>query len=126
MKYSEHLFGTFSKLHVTSYVFLGYRGWGCTDDKKAISSTELLLGTLLLTLSNLFFIPAIVVALRRKFFTEALLYASTMFFSTVIHLHLIITFSFVHALFIYRITHNSVLHVSSFIMPVTKRVTHSA
>ncbi|XP_034251935.1 transmembrane protein 8B [Thrips palmi] len=64
---------------------VGYRGWGCTDDKKALSSSELLMGSLLLTLSNLFFIPAIIVALRRKFFTEALLYCCTMFFSTFYH-----------------------------------------
>lgn len=64
---------------------VGYRGWGCTDGKKALASSELLLGTLLLTLSNIFFIPAIIVALRRKFYTEALLYFSTMFFSTFYH-----------------------------------------
>lgn len=70
-------------------MFAGYRGWGCTDDKKALSSSELLMGSLLLTLSNLFFIPAIIVALRRKFFTEALLYCCTMFFSTVSSLGLL-------------------------------------
>ncbi|KAJ9589292.1 hypothetical protein L9F63_017501 [Diploptera punctata] len=63
----------------------GYIGWGCTDDSRVTSLVELLVAALLLTLSNMFFIPAVVMAIRRKYYTEALVYACTMFFSTFYH-----------------------------------------
>jgi hypothetical protein len=63
----------------------GYIGWGCTDDSKVTSLTELLIAALLLTISNLFFIPAIVMAIRQTYYTEAFVYACTMFFSTFYH-----------------------------------------
>lgn len=63
----------------------GYTGWGCSDDSKVTSMVELLTAALLLTISNMFFIPAIVMALRRKYYTEAFVYTCTMFFSTFYH-----------------------------------------
>ena len=43
----------------------------------------LLVATLLLTLSNVAFLPSVVLALHRRFYTEAFVYAATMCFSTV-------------------------------------------
>jgi hypothetical protein len=63
----------------------GYIGWGCSDDSRVTSLTELLIAALLLTLSNMFFIPAVVMAVRHKYYTEAFVYACTMFFSTFYH-----------------------------------------
>ncbi|XP_067012375.2 post-GPI attachment to proteins factor 6 [Anabrus simplex] len=63
----------------------GYRGWGCTDDSRVTPLYELLIAALLLTLSNMFFIPAIVIAIRRKLWTESFVYSCTMFFSTFYH-----------------------------------------
>lgn len=42
-----------------------------------------MLATLLLTLSNLLFLPAIIIALHRYHLVEASVYTFTMFFSTV-------------------------------------------
>jgi hypothetical protein len=63
----------------------GYKGWGCTDGSKATPESLLLLTTLLLTLSNVFFLPAVLLALRRHLLTEALIYLATMVFSTFYH-----------------------------------------
>lgn len=63
----------------------GWSGWGCTDDTTALSFSRQLAAALLLTLSNLSFLPAIVVAIIRCYFTEASVYIFTMFFSTVTH-----------------------------------------
>ncbi|XP_071439145.1 post-GPI attachment to proteins factor 6 [Hetaerina americana] len=63
----------------------GYSGWGCTDGQNALLHSTLLLNTLLLTLSNVFFLPAILLALRQYMISEALVYLATMIFSTFYH-----------------------------------------
>uniref|UniRef100_A0A6B2E627 EGF-like domain-containing protein n=1 Tax=Phlebotomus kandelakii TaxID=1109342 RepID=A0A6B2E627_9DIPT len=63
----------------------GYRGWDCTEDSQVPSSMSILLASLLLTLSNLLFIPSIYFAIRRKYYTEAVIYFFAMFFSTFYH-----------------------------------------
>lgn len=61
----------------------GWGGWSCTDDTKAQTVGTQNLATLLLTLSNLMFLPAIAVAVYRFYLVEASVYTYTMFFSTV-------------------------------------------
>ncbi|KAG8433395.1 hypothetical protein GDO86_017611 [Hymenochirus boettgeri] len=63
----------------------GWSGWSCTDDSKALSYQQQLGATLFLTLSNIMFVPTIVVAIRRFYFVEAAVYAYNMFFSTFYH-----------------------------------------
>ncbi|XP_054086827.1 uncharacterized protein LOC105219972 isoform X3 [Zeugodacus cucurbitae] len=63
----------------------GYRGWDCTEDIQVQSSTSILVATLLLTLSNLIFLPSIYIAIRRYYYTEAVIYFFAMFFSTFYH-----------------------------------------
>ncbi|XP_068885627.1 post-GPI attachment to proteins factor 6 isoform X2 [Aphelocoma coerulescens] len=63
----------------------GWGGWSCTDDTKAQTVGAQNLATLLLTLSNLMFLPAIAVAVYRYYLVEASVYTYTMFFSTFYH-----------------------------------------
>ncbi|KAM7286844.1 transmembrane protein 8B isoform X2 [Ixodes scapularis] len=67
------------------YCSSGYRGWGCTDSTEAQSYNHMLIELLLLTLSNLFFLPAILLAVIRRHFLEALVYTATMFSSAFYH-----------------------------------------
>lgn len=62
-----------------------YRGWDCTEDSQVPSSLSLLVASLMLTLSNLLFIPSIYFAIRREYYTESVIYFFAMFFSTFYH-----------------------------------------
>ncbi|CAF1387851.1 unnamed protein product, partial [Didymodactylos carnosus] len=68
----------------TCVCIAGYRGYACTDSSKA-SVAKSFNAVLFLTLSNLMFIPAIILALSRRLFIEALFYFFNMFFSTFYH-----------------------------------------
>jgi len=70
---------------IFSALIAGYRGWACSDDSEATPEFLLLVATLLLTLSNAFFAPAIFLACKRRMFTQAIVYLSTMIASTLYH-----------------------------------------
>ncbi|CAN2387861.1 2-dioleoylphosphatidylethanolamine) [Pristimantis euphronides] len=63
----------------------GWSGWGCTDNSQAFTYGFQLLSTLLLCLSNLMFLPPVLIALRSHYLLEASVYIFTMFFSTFYH-----------------------------------------
>ncbi|XP_073468167.1 transmembrane protein 8B [Aquarana catesbeiana] len=63
----------------------GWSGWGCTDNSQAFTYGFQLLSTLLLCLSNLMFLPPVLIALRGHYLLEASVYIFTMFFSTFYH-----------------------------------------
>ncbi|XP_059200931.1 post-GPI attachment to proteins factor 6 [Centropristis striata] len=79
------LLRSYSYLYAACVCKAGWSGWGCTDDSTAQSYCRQLTATMLLTFSNLAFLPAIVVAIRRWYITEASVYLFTMFFSTFYH-----------------------------------------
>ncbi|XP_013869280.1 post-GPI attachment to proteins factor 6 isoform X1 [Austrofundulus limnaeus] len=79
------LLRSYSYLYAACVCSAGWKGWGCTDGSTAQSLLRQVGATLLLTLSNLSFLPAIVVAMKRGYVTEASVYAFTMFFSTFYH-----------------------------------------
>ncbi|XP_015440081.1 PREDICTED: transmembrane protein 8A [Dufourea novaeangliae] len=62
-----------------------YRGFDCADDTYVLSNSDVIVRVLLLTCSNLAFIGSVYVAVRREYFTEAIVYAAVMFFSTFYH-----------------------------------------
>ncbi|XP_049821498.1 uncharacterized protein LOC109603011 isoform X2 [Aethina tumida] len=62
-----------------------YRGWDCRDDTLATPYYMVVIELLLLVLSNLAFLPSVVFALRRKYYTESLAYFSICFFSSFYH-----------------------------------------
>ncbi|XP_077500137.1 post-GPI attachment to proteins factor 6-like isoform X3 [Amblyomma americanum] len=71
----------FSSCYCTS----GYRGWGCTDKREAFNYYHMLTELLLLTLSNLFLLPAIALAFYRGHYLEGLVYLTTMCASALYH-----------------------------------------
>uniref|UniRef100_A0A182QQ88 EGF-like domain-containing protein n=1 Tax=Anopheles farauti TaxID=69004 RepID=A0A182QQ88_9DIPT len=62
-----------------------YRGWDCTEDSQVPSSASILLASLMLTLSNLLFLPSIFYAIKRGYHSEAIIYFFAMFFSAFYH-----------------------------------------
>ncbi|XP_072568624.1 post-GPI attachment to proteins factor 6 [Paramormyrops kingsleyae] len=79
------LLRSYSYLYASCVCKAGWRGWGCTDDRTAQTYAHQLTAALLLTLSNLLFVPPIVVAVYRCYIVEASVYLFTMFFSTFYH-----------------------------------------
>ncbi|XP_072916669.1 post-GPI attachment to proteins factor 6 [Hemitrygon akajei] len=79
------LLRTHGYLYAACVCKAGWSGWSCTDDTHGLSYGQQLLATLLLTLSNLMFIPPIVVAVYHYYFVEAAVYLFTMIFSTFYH-----------------------------------------
>lgn len=63
----------------------GWKGFDCSEGNDALTDDSQLIEVLLLTLSNLFFLPAIGLATYRKHYLEALVYLYNMFFSTFYH-----------------------------------------
>lgn len=63
----------------------GYRGWDCTENSQVPSSVSILVASLLLTLSNIIFLPSIYIAIRCYYYTEAAIYFFAMFFSMFYH-----------------------------------------
>ena len=70
-------------LQIVAGVISGYRGYGCTDATNAHSYSLQMGQMFFLILSNLVFLPGIVVATLRHYYTEALVYCFMMFSSTV-------------------------------------------
>lgn len=79
------LLRTQSYLYAACVCKAGWLGWSCSDGSSALSFSRQLAAVLLLTLSNLLFLPPIVVALYRGYHAEATVYLFTMFFSTFYH-----------------------------------------
>ncbi|XP_069969165.1 uncharacterized protein [Bactrocera oleae] len=69
----------------TCVCFKGYRGWDCSEDSEVPSNVSVLAASLLLSLSNLIFVPSIYIAIRRYYYTEATIYFFAMFFSIFYH-----------------------------------------
>jgi len=63
----------------------GWRGIACTDARNALDYNDQRTRTVLLTLSNIMFIPCVVKALYRGFYIEALVYFFVFIMSTFYH-----------------------------------------
>lgn len=63
----------------------GYSGISCSNSEDSLSTSLQLVQMMLLTLSNLFFLPAIFIALYRRFWHETIIYTIAMAASTIYH-----------------------------------------
>ncbi|KAI1280778.1 Transmembrane protein 8B [Halotydeus destructor] len=63
----------------------GWKGWSCDDGSQVEPEEKLMFSFLLLTLSNLMFIPAVILATCKGHFAEALVYTITMVSSGLYH-----------------------------------------
>ncbi|KAL0107615.1 hypothetical protein PUN28_014724 [Cardiocondyla obscurior] len=70
--------------YATCNCFKGYTGWDCTDISSTIPAISLL-SVVPLVISNIFFVPAIYIAVKRKLYAEGLVYLVTMLFSSFYH-----------------------------------------
>ncbi|XP_024867557.1 transmembrane protein 8B-like isoform X3 [Temnothorax curvispinosus] len=70
--------------YATCTCFKGYTGWDCTDISSTVSAIPLI-SAMLLVMSNIFFVPAIYIAVKRKLYAEGLVYLVTMLFSSLYH-----------------------------------------
>ncbi|XP_025987542.1 post-GPI attachment to proteins factor 6 isoform X2 [Solenopsis invicta] len=70
--------------YATCNCFKGYTGWDCTDISSTVPAISLASVTLLV-ISNIFFIPAIYIAVKRRLYAEGLVYLVTMLFSSLYH-----------------------------------------
>ncbi|KAG5328445.1 TMM8B protein, partial [Acromyrmex charruanus] len=70
--------------YATCNCFKGYTGWDCTDISNTVPVISLM-STILLITSNVFFVPAVYVAVKRKLYAEGLVYLITMLFSSLYH-----------------------------------------
>ncbi|XP_051160937.1 transmembrane protein 8B [Leptopilina boulardi] len=67
------------------HCFAGYRGFDCDDDTYVLDNNGILLRVLTLTLSNLAFLGSIYIAIRRQYYTEAIVYSGVLIFSSFYH-----------------------------------------
>ncbi|ROT80497.1 transmembrane protein 8B isoform X2 [Penaeus vannamei] len=63
----------------------GWEGWGCEDGAAYQGWNAFLTGLCLLTVSNVFFIPPTIIAIRRRLYAQALLFTATMIASIFYH-----------------------------------------
>lgn len=63
----------------------GYSGYGCSNDDNAMSIQFQLVQMMLLTMSNLFFLPAIFIGFYRRYWQETTVYIIAMATSTLYH-----------------------------------------
>ncbi|XP_025829170.1 post-GPI attachment to proteins factor 6-like [Agrilus planipennis] len=62
-----------------------YRGWECSDNSQANPYSAIVVEMVLLTLSNLMFVPAVYLAIKRHYYIESLTYTLLCLSSTFYH-----------------------------------------